>query len=59
MTGAGSSIGGVGNATSSNGLGQCASGSGPVQHASPSVTLENRARTSGVRCFGCGETGHC
>ena len=23
------------------------------------MTLTNRASTSGVRCFGCGETSHC
>ena len=58
MTGVGSSTSGVSRATGSSGLSQRASGSGPVQHAPPTVTLANRARTSGARYFSCGETGH-
>ena len=58
LTGVGSSTGGVSRATSSNGPGQRASGSGPVQRASPTMTPTNKASTSGVRCFSCGETGH-
>ena len=59
MTGIGSSTGGVSYAIGNNGPGQHASGSRPVQCASLTMTLENRASTSGVRCFGCGETNHC
>ena len=53
LTGAGSSIGGVSRATSGSGLGQRTSSSGPVQHTPPTVTLANRASTSGIKCFGC------
>ena len=58
LTSTSSSTGGVSRATSNNGPGQHPSGSSPVQHAFPIITLTNRANTSGVRCFGCGETGH-
>ena len=54
----GSSIGGVSCATSSSGPGQRASGSGLGQCAPPNVTQACKATSSGVRCFGCGETGH-
>ena len=52
------STGGVSRATSNSGPGQRASDSGLVQCAPPTMTLTNRANTSGVKCFGCGETGH-
>ena len=58
LTGISSSTGEVSRSTGNNGLGQRANGSGLVQCAPPTVTLVNRASTSGVRCFGCGETGH-
>ena len=58
LTGVGSSIDGVSRATDNSGLRQRASNSGLVQRASPTITLENRASTSGMRCFRCGETGH-
>ena len=54
----GSSKGGVSRATSNSGPGQYASGSGPGQRAPPTATSTNRVLTSGVRCFGYGETGH-
>ena len=58
LTGAGSSIGGVSRATGNSGLSQRASGSGPIQCAPPTATQTNKASTSGVRFFGCGETSH-
>ena len=54
LTGVGSSIGGVSRATGGSGPGQRTSSSGPVQHAPPTITLENRASTSGIKCFDCG-----
>ena len=54
----GSSTGGASRATGSSGPGQQASGSGPVQRARPTVTSTNRASTSDIKCFGCGETGY-
>ena len=58
LTNIGSSIGGVSRATSSSSPGQRASGSVPGQHAPPNVTQASKATSSGMRCFGCGETGH-
>ena len=58
LTGSGSSIGRVSRATGGSGPGQRASGSGPIQCAPLTVTPANSASTSGMKCFGCGETGH-
>ena len=49
---------GSGQRASGSGSGQRASGSGSVQRALPTMTPTNRATTSGIRCFGCGETGY-
>ena len=50
LTNIGSSTGGASRATSNSGPGQCAPLTG---------TPTNRTSTSGVRCFGYGETNHC
>ena len=56
--GTGDNTGGVNCAASSSGLGQRASDSVPSQCAPPNVIQTNRASTSEVRYFGCGETDH-
>ena len=55
--GTGSYTSGVNRGASSCVPSQCASVSGTGQRAPP-VSQPSRASTSGVRCFGCGETGH-
>ena len=58
LTGACSSMSGVSRATSASGLSQRANSNGPSQRAPPTVTPANRMSTSGIKCFGYGETGH-
>ena len=58
LTNTGSSTGGVNRAISSSGPGQRASSSGSGQRAPLNVTQANKATSSRVRCFRCGETSH-
>ena len=53
-----STTSGVNRGASSSGPSQRASVSGTGQRAPPTVSQPNRASTSGIRCFGCGETSH-
>ena len=59
LTGAGSSTNSVSHAIDNSGLCQHAGGSSLVQRAPPTVPPTNKTSPSGMRCFGCGEAGHC